>query len=204
MKSLFQFSLASLFFFSLVLVSCNKESFDITEPIDLPAVIDTIFIDDPIALTVPGNESASILVGTAFWGENGPNKLFTFASDNVEVECPGGMATSYNGSDPDDEFFQIQFFEGSDTTFVLFAFVRTEIDGVTRTVSSLMPPETCPRVPVLIEYEVENDRITAELTGEFFYPNPVYTPPFENCDNYISTGIIEVSIDLPLVKCFER
>jgi len=63
MKSLFQISLASLIFFSVVLISCNKESYDFTDPpVDLPATLDTIVIEVLIAQTLSGNENKTLLV----------------------------------------------------------------------------------------------------------------------------------------------
>ncbi|MFK8054819.1 MAG: hypothetical protein AB8F78_01765 [Saprospiraceae bacterium] len=204
MKSLFQFSLASTLLTFLFATSCSKESFDISDPVDLPAVVDTVFVEDPIAYTIQGTSQSSVSSGTAHYGTNGDRTAFVLTSDNVDVECPGGMATSFQGGEEGEDYFQFHFFETNGIQFVSYAtFNNALVDGNRRWVSWLTVPDCIGDRPV-IEYEIDGDRITGTVTAEFFYPNPVYVDPFENCDNWISIGVVDVSFDLPLVKCFER
>jgi len=202
MKSLFQVSLASLFFFSLVLISCSKESYDVTEPpVDLPIAIDTIVVDAPIALSVPGNESASIYDGEARWGTNSVTgiEFYVLTSKSVSVECPGGMSTTYTGGE---DYFNFQFVKSSNgETGVFLAKFRTIINGEQKDLDNLVPSE-CAADRIVIDYEIVGDRIQGTFSGEFFIFNPVADVPL--CDNFVSVGIVDVSFDLPIVsKCFE-
>jgi hypothetical protein len=197
MKTFIQFSLVSLAFLALGATSCTKDDIDTTTAVELPEPIDTIVVADPIYYRVSSSSQQRVADGQAYSITNGDNTFYVLASNNVSVECPGGLATSFDGGE---DYFQFHFIQTPDNEIVFLSSFNSIVDSNTVTLFATVPP-TCVGAPFEIDYQLINDRISGTITGEFFYINPVYVPPFENCDNFVSVGLVDVSFDLPLKDC---
>ncbi len=191
--------LAAMASASLLATSCSKDDSDLLITRDLPASIDTVDVPDAISyqlLTAPGNTT---LDGDAYVLNSNNGALYLLASRGVEVECPGDLSSTYRGNG---DFFRFQFFvAGSDTT-VFDANFNTVIGGVAQTVGSLIAPPGCPFEREFdINYTIANDRISGTITGEYQYVIDVKADPFFACENFASTGVVDVTFDLPLRNC---
>ncbi|MEO1514571.1 MAG: hypothetical protein AAFV95_06150 [Bacteroidota bacterium] len=193
-----QISILSSLLLLALLVSCSKENIDTIELEPISTQPDTVLVPDALKYVMPSG-ATTLLQGTAYKYVSATNNatLYMVASNEVDVECPGGLSASYQGPG---NFFRFQFYEFNGNYTVFDAGFNTEIDGTTKTLMDLKIPE-CQPDPIEIEFEIVNDRMRGTFTGEFYYFAPILVEPLRDCVNYISSGIVEVSFDLPLRDC---
>ena len=183
-------------FIVLLFISCSSENQDIIIEEELPDEPVVVEVDNPLSYRLE-NADNTIVSGTAY-KNTGPNAtLYLIASDGVEVECPGGLASSYDG---DGEFFRFMFVVVEEDSIVIDANFGAEIDGERKTLFSTIPP-ACINEFVDVSFEEADGRVQGVFRGEFFYFSDVFVEPFENCENFISAGILEARFDLPLEIC---
>ena len=192
------FLAAALLVFGLF-TACTPEDIDIVVPRDLQVEVDTILVNDPIALRVPSTSTQRVSSGTAHYTQSPESTVYLLASNNVTVVCESNSSLT-SAFDGGEDLFHFQFVEAAGSKFFSNAFFNMIVDGRRVTALSVVPPNCITDVPE-ITYVIDDDRITGTITGEFFYPNPIYVAPVTNCDNWISVGNVEVSFDLPLVNC---
>ena len=202
LRSLTSRPLAALAAAVLVLgaAACDEENTDLVLTRDLPAPVDTVFVDDPISLTVTRTETRRVEEGTAYSFVNGENTAYLLASESVTVECPGSLRSSWRLEDGE-TFFRFQFVVTPNGPFVIDANFNAEIDGRRPTLlgGAAVTPG-CVNPVFDIDYVIDGDRITGTLRGEFAYLVPV--PNFPNtCEDWVNVGDVEVAFDLPLRSC---
>ena len=180
------------------LAACDEENTDLVITRDLPAPVDTVVVDDPISLLLVETETRRVSSGTAYFLVNGENTGYVLGSETVSVDCPGSLMTEFDGAD---DFFLANFIETPGGAFVQNASFNADVDGGTRTLTTLGVPPTCLTAPLAIDYANDGERVAGTIRGEFFYRAPVYVEPFDNCDNWVSVGEVEVAFDLPLRSC---
>ncbi len=117
----------------------------------------------------------------------------------MEVQCPGGLSSSYNGNG---DFFLFQFYVTATDTVVFDGNFTTVIGGASRTVWTFFAPPECNfNRNFDISYTVADGRINGTITGEYNYFIDALANPFFACDNFASTGAVDVTFDLPLRNC---
>ena len=180
--------------FSLVSCSSDNQNLIIEEALpDEPVVVE---VDNPLSYRLENAEN-TIVSGTAY-KNIGPNAtLYLIASDGVDVECPGGLASSYDG---DGEFFRFMFVVTEEDSIVIDANFGADIDGARRTLFATIPPD-CINEFVGVSFEEVDGRVQGVFRGEFFYFSGLFVEPFESCENFTSAGILEARFDLPLEIC---
>jgi len=188
--------LIPLSFLLILLSACSadnidQEHFNVIE--EDPVLIT---IDNPLTFRLD-EQDPTITSGTAYEFIGQDANFYLVASDDVQVECPGGLATSFEGPG---EFFRFFFFETNDITQVIDGNFNTVVNGAPKTVTTLVPPN-CIQDFVQVDYTIEGDRMTGSFTGEYFYLNDEFVEPFDSCVNFISAGILTATFDCPLVNC---
>lgn len=180
----------------LILTSCSQDNIETTDINFLPEDPVIVNIENPLKYNLRATDP-TITSGTAYENIGETSTLYLVASDDVEVECPGGLASSFQA--PGD-FFHFMFinFNGGDQ--VIDARFNTVIDGNEIGVFNLNFID-CITESIQVDYEIVNDRMVGTFTGEFFYFNDEFVEPFDSCVNFISAGILEASFNCPLVNC---
>lgn len=183
--------------FSLFSVaSCSSDNQNLIIEEALPNEPVVVEVDNPLTYRLE-NADNTIVSGTAYKNTGPEATLYLIASDGVDVECPGGLASSYDG---DGEFFRFMFVVVEEDSIVIDANFGAEIDGVRKTLFSTIPP-ACINEFVDVSFEEVDGRVKGVFKGEFFYLADVFVEPFESCENFISAGILEARFDLPLEIC---
>ncbi len=181
----------------LCIYSCNTDNYDYTEDIADPYVTDTIDVDNILAYTIPDNDTYLEDGRVLEYLPEGGLTNWVIASSEVDVTCANnGISTSFSGS----EYFQFTFYDNFGEPVIFNASFTGYFDNELKTVSMNLNP-ACPAEQTIINYEITGDRMSGTITGEYFYLADDLIEPFISCENFISTGIVDITFDLPLQDC---
>lgn len=184
------------FIFSILLFSaCSNDDFDVLTEEELPFEPKEVEIEDAISFRT-GQSPTRITQGLGYKAEVGR----LVASEAVEVECPGGLATRWEG---EDYFLHIFFIKTDEGYFLIEARFDAEIDGQKKSVFLRVPGECLEGIPETLTIEQDDDeRLAGRLSGEFFRINTDFVGEITDtnrCDFFISVGELEASFDVPVV-----
>jgi len=184
------FLLSALFIFA----SCEKDNFDVLEEIEdptTPVIIEEEEEPTFLKYLLPNGESVTT-PGRAVLADDGFIALST--AEEGSIECTDGVISIANESTG----LVIILSTRSSIDSLVFA-LGTSVDGLAEQFVQSSPD--CETTSSTVDItSLTDENVAGTVMAEFFAPD-LSNPTATDCDLLVSTGVFEISFNLPLTVC---